>query len=120
VALRLLKRVRDVAQVEGIGEITQAILDRSLSILEVDSMGLDSSDRRLLTTIIDKFAGGPVGIETIASALSEDIGTVEEVLEPYIMQIGFLKRTPRGRVVTIDGFKHLGKAIPKRLQESLF
>lgn len=120
VALRLLKRVRDVAQVEGIGDITEAILARSLSILEVDSMGLDSSDRRLLLTIIDKFAGGPVGIETIASALSEDIGTVEEVLEPYIMQIGFLKRTPRGRVVTASGFTHLGKAIPKRLQEQLF
>lgn len=120
VALRLLKRVRDVAQVEGVGEITEAILQRSLSLLEVDNMGLDSSDRRLLATIIDKFAGGPVGIETIASALSEDIGTVEEVLEPYIMQIGFLKRTPRGRVVTGQGFKHLGKAIPKRLQEELF
>lgn len=120
VALRLLKRVRDVAQVEGEGEITEAILARSLSILEVDAMGLDSSDRRLLLTIIEKFAGGPVGIETLAAALSEDIGTVEEVLEPYIMQIGFLKRTPRGRVVTTEGFKHLGKTIPKHLQEELF
>lgn len=120
IALRLLKRVRDVAQVEGEGEITEAILARSLSMLEVDSAGLDSSDRRLLTTIIDKFAGGPVGIETLSAALSEDIGTVEEVLEPYLMQIGFLKRTPRGRVVTTDGFNHLGKAIPKHLQEALF
>ncbi len=119
IALRLLKRVRDVAQVEGIGEITEAILTRSLSMLEVDHMGLDDSDRRLLTTIIDKFAGGPVGIETLAAALSEDIGTVEEVLEPYIMQIGFLKRTQRGRIVTIEGFKHLGKTIPKHLLEAL-
>lgn len=120
VALRLLKRVRDVAQVEGEGEITEAILARSLSILEVDAMGLDSSDRRLLTAIIDKFSGGPVGIETIAAALSEDIGTVEEVLEPYLMQIGFLKRTSRGRVVTNEGFIHLDKKIPKHLQEALF
>lgn len=109
VALRLLKRVRDVAQVEGQGDITEAILDRSLSLLEVDAMGLDSSDRRLLTTIIDKFAGGPVGIDTLAAALSEDIGTVEDVLEPYLMQIGFLKRTPRGRVVTPEALKHLKK-----------
>lgn len=120
IALRLLKRVRDVAQVEGDGNITEAILARSLSMLEIDSMGLDDSDRRLLLIIIDKFSGGPVGIETIAAALSEDIGTVEEVLEPYIMQIGFLKRTPRGRMVTSEGFKHLGKTIPKHLQEALF
>lgn len=120
IALRLLKRVRDVAQVEGQGDITEAILTRSLSLLDVDVMGLDTSDRRLLTTIIEKFAGGPVGVETIAAALSEDIGTLEEVLEPYLMQIGFLKRTPRGRIVTPHGFKHLGKQIPKNLQEELF
>lgn len=120
IALRLLKRVRDVAQVEGQGDITEAILTRSLSLLDVDAMGLDASDRRLLTTIIEKFSGGPVGIETIAAALSEDIGTLEEVLEPYLMQIGFLKRTPRGRIVTPHGFRHLGKKIPKNLQEELF
>ncbi len=120
IALRLLKRVRDVAQVEGNGTITEDILDRALSMMEVDSAGLDASDRRLLHTIIDKFGGGPVGIETIAAALSEDIGTVEEVLEPFLMQIGFLKRSPRGRVVTPAGFKHLGKTLPKNLQEELF
>ncbi|MBI3576740.1 Holliday junction branch migration DNA helicase RuvB [Candidatus Gottesmanbacteria bacterium] len=120
IALRLLKRVRDVAQVEGDGGITEDILQRALDMLEVDPMGLDSSDRRLLTTIIEKFTGGPVGIETIAAALSEDIGTVEEVLEPYLMQIGFLKRTPRGRVATGAAFKHLGKPLPKKLQEELF
>ncbi len=120
IALRLLKRVRDVAQVEGEGDIDEEILSRSLEMLEVDSFGLDSSDRRLLSTIIDKFGGGPVGIETLAAALSEDIGTVEEVLEPFIMQIGFLKRTTRGRVATPQAFKHLGKTMPKKLQEELF
>lgn len=109
IALRLLKRVRDVAQVEGNGTITAAILDRALSMLDVDTMGLDNSDQRFILTMIDKFAGGPVGIETIAAALSEDIGTVEDVLEPYLMQIGFLKRTPRGRIVTASGFTHFGR-----------
>lgn len=120
IALRLLKRVRDVAEVEGEGDITEKILHRSLEMLEVDSFGLDSSDRRLLSAIIDKFTGGPVGIETIAAALSEDIGTVEEVLEPYLMQIGFLKRTSRGRVATPQAFKHLKKKVPQKLQEELF
>jgi holliday junction DNA helicase RuvB len=114
IALRLLKRVRDVAQVHGIGDITPDILDKSLSMLEVDSAGLDASDRRLLLTIIDTFEGGPVGIETIAAALSEDMGTVEEVLEPYLMQIGFLKRTPKGRIATPHAFSHLGKPQPKK------
>lgn len=108
IALRLLKRVRDVAEVEGTGEITEEILERALDMLEVDPMGLDSSDRRLLMVIIEKFSGGPVGIETIAAALSEDVGTVEEVLEPYLMQIGFLKRTPRGRVSTQKAYQHFG------------
>ncbi len=118
IALRLLKRVRDVAQVEGDGNITTYILNRSLSMLEVDSMGLDASDRRLLIMLIDKYNGGPVGIETIAAALSEDIGTVEEVLEPYLMQIGFLKRSPRGRIVTDQAFKHLGKNLPEDKTQS--
>lgn len=120
IALRLLKRVRDVAQVEGEGIITSKILDRSLSLIEVDSMGLDRSDRRLLTLLIDKFAGGPVGIETMAAALAEDLGTVEEVLEPYLMQIGFLKRTSRGRSVTQAAFAHMGKKPTKKQQEELF
>ncbi len=120
IALRLLKRVRDVAQVEGVGVITIPILDRSLSLFEVDSVGLDRSDRRLLTLMIDKFDGGPVGIETMAAALAEDIGTVEEVLEPYLMQIGFLKRTPRGRSVTPAAFAHMDKKPTKKQQEALF
>ena len=120
IALRLLKRVRDVAQVQGVGDITPDILDASLSMLEVDSAGLDSSDRRLLLAIIDTFAGGPVGIETLAAALSEDIGTVEEVLEPDLMQIGFLKRSNRGRVATRSAYAHLGKRPPRHLmQETL-
>lgn len=120
IALRLLKRVRDVAQIEGNGAIDEPILHHSLALFEVDSMGLDNSDRRLLTLLIDKYAGGPVGIETMAAALSEDIGTVEEVLEPYLMQIGFLKRTPRGRSATASAFSHLGKVPTKKQQEELF
>jgi len=109
IALRLLKRVRDVAQVQGTGAINPEILDASLSMLEVDAVGLDGSDRRLLLTIIDTFEGGPVGLDTLAAALTEDIGTVEEVLEPYLMQVGFLKRTPKGRVATPAAYVHLGK-----------
>jgi len=120
IALRLLKRVRDVAQVEGEGIINEPILHHSLTLFEVDGMGLDNSDRRLLSVLIDKFSGGPVGIETLAAALSEDIGTVEEVLEPYLMQIGFLKRTPRGRQATPAAFSHLGKTLTKKQQEELF
>lgn len=117
IALRLLKRVRDVAQVHGHGAITPEILATSLSLLEVDNAGLDGSDRRLLLTIMDTFSGGPVGVDTIAAALSEDIGTVEEVLEPYLMQIGFLKRTNRGRVATLSAYTHLGKRPPKSLTQ---
>lgn len=120
IGLRLLKRVRDVAEIEGEGIISEEILHKSLALFEVDSMGLDSSDRRLLTLLIDKYDGGPVGIETIAAALSEDTGTVEDVLEPYMMQIGFLKRTPRGRMVTALAFTHLNKIPSKKQQENLF
>lgn len=107
IALRLLKRSRDVAQVSGFSTITEPILEQSLVLLGIDKEGLDSSDRRLLTTIIEKHNGGPIGIETLAASISEDIGTVEEILEPYLMQLGFLKRTPRGRVVTEAAITHL-------------
>jgi len=107
IALRLLKRSRDVAQVSGEPTITGSILDQSLLLLGIDEAGLDASDRRLLTTIIEKHNGGPIGIETLAATISEDIGTVEEILEPYLMQLGFLKRTPRGRMVTEAAIKHL-------------
>ena len=117
IALRLLKRVRDVAEVEGDGTVTPEILTRSLTLLDVDAEGLDASDRRLLLTIMDHFSGGPVGIDTIATALSEDIGTVEEVLEPYLMQCGFLKRTSRGRIVTARAYEHFKRAIPKQNEQ---
>ncbi len=120
IALRLLKRVRDVAQVEGNGSINDEILARSLALFDVDHMGLDSSDRRLLTILIEKYAGGPVGVETLAAAMSEDVGTVEDVLEPYLMQIGFLKRTPRGRSATESAFTHIGKKATAKQQKELF
>lgn len=121
IALKLLKRVRDMAEVKNQGHVTSEVLMSTFELLEVDPLGLDESDRRLLMSIIDKHAGGPVGVETIAAIISEDIGTVEEVLEPYLMQIGFLKRTPRGRMVTRLAFTHLGRKIPQHLaQEELF
>lgn len=108
VALKLLKRVRDYAQVHGEGNITKNIAEEALNLLEVDKMGLDSSDIRYLKAIIEKHAGGPVGVETIASTISEDTGTIEEVIEPYLMQIGFLKKSARGRTATVAAYKHLG------------
>lgn len=112
IALKLLKRTRDMAQVKNDGKITKDILEDTLNMLEVDPLGLDESDRRLMLAIIDKHDGGPVGIETLAASISEDRGTVEEVLEPYLMQIGFLKRSPRGRIATPKSYSHLGR-IPK-------
>lgn len=109
IALKLLKRTRDMAEVKGGGKVTEQILFETFRMLEVDPLGLDESDRRLIMAIIEKHDGGPVGIETVAASISEDIGTVEEVLEPYLMQIGFLKRTPRGRVATPKAYEHLGK-----------
>lgn len=119
VAIKLLKRVRDVAEVHGEGKITEKLLEQALEMLEVDPLGLDNSDCRLLLTLIDKFNGGPVGIETIAAAISEDLGTIEEVIEPYLMQTGLLKRTPRGRVVTPMAYKHFGKKPTNPEQSSL-
>ena len=113
IGLKLLKRARDFAQVRGEGKITKELVNEALKMLEVDSMGLDSSDRRFLKAIIEKHAGGPVGLETIGSTISEDIGTIEEVIEPYLLQIGFLKRTPRGRAATPAAYEHLGKKLPE-------
>ena len=108
IANRLLKRVRDFAEIQGDGKITDEIADKALSSLEVDKLGLDNIDRIMLDTIVRKFAGGPVGVETLAAAIGEDIDTIEDVYEPYLMQIGFLNRTPRGRTATPDAYKHLG------------
>ena len=108
IANRLLKRVRDFAQVIGDGVITQEIADEALQRLYVDKMGLDRIDRRVLECIIEKYDGGPVGIDTIAAAISEERDTIEDVYEPYLMQLGFLGRTPRGRVATKLAYEHLG------------
>ena len=109
IANALLRRVRDFAQVRGNGAIDTAIAEMALSALNIDSFGLDEIDNKILTVIIDKFQGGPVGISTIATAIGEDAGTVEEVYEPYLIMEGFMKRTPRGRVLTELAYRHLGR-----------
>lgn len=108
IALRLLKRARDFAQVHGEGDISFELAEKALGLIEVDSLGLDSLDHRYLKNIIEKHGGGPVGVETIAASLAEDVGTIEEIVEPYLLQIGFLKRTKSGRVATNEAYKHLG------------
>ena len=109
IANALLRRVRDFAQVRGNGAIDTAIAEMALSALNIDSFGLDEIDNKILSVIIDKFQGGPVGISTIATAIGEDAGTVEEVYEPYLIMEGFMKRTPRGRVLTELAYRHLGR-----------
>ena len=108
IANRLLKRVRDFAQVENLTIIEKPIADRGLNALEVDSIGLDAVDRKLLLTIINKFSGGPVGLETLSSCISEEKDTIEDVYEPYLLQLGFLNKTPRGRVATKAAYEHVG------------
>jgi Holliday junction DNA helicase RuvB len=108
VALRLLRRVRDYAQVRATGVISQGVAREALNLLAIDELGLDDIDRRVLHTIIDKFNGGPVGLDTIAAAISEESDTIEDVYEPYLLQLGFLERTPRGRVATKRAYQHLG------------
>ncbi len=119
VALRLLRRVRDYAQVRADGRITRAVAAEALSLLEVDELGLDVLDRQVLRTIIEKFGGGPVGLETIAAAVSEESDTVMDVVEPYLLQMGFLERTPRGRVATARAYEHLGLPCARAEQPSL-
>jgi Holliday junction DNA helicase RuvB len=114
IAGRLLRRVRDFAVVDGDPVITRAVADRALRLLDVDSIGLDQMDRRYLDMIALNFGGGPVGIETIAAALSEPRDAIEDIIEPYLLQQGFLQRTPRGRMLTPHAFKHLGLAEPAR------
>lgn len=108
VANRLLKRIRDFAEVKNKGKISPKIVEESLGMLDVDKVGLEKADRDLLKIVIEKFKGGPVGLETLAAAMSEDPGTIEEVYEPYLMRLGFLKRTPRGRIITPEAFEYLG------------
>lgn len=107
-ANRLLKRVRDYAQVIYDGEITEEIAVKALDVMDVDRVGLDQVDRHIMLTIIEKFSGGPVGVETLAATVGEDAGTIEDVYEPYLMQLGFLQRTARGRMITEHGYKHFG------------
>jgi Holliday junction DNA helicase RuvB len=122
VALRLLKRVRDYAQVRADGVINADIAHQALELLEVDALGLDDLDRRVLFTIIEKFGGGPVGLDTIAAAISEESDTIMDVVEPYLLQLGFLDRTPRGRKATPLAYQHLGFPLPDQdvEQPSLF
>ena len=114
IANRLLRRVRDFAQIKNNGVVTDDIADLALNSLEIDHLGLDNIDNKMLETIIKKFAGGPVGVETLASAIGEDIDTIEDVYEPYLMQIGFLNRTPRGRVATPMAYEHMNVVMPDK------
>ncbi|MBL0728492.1 Holliday junction branch migration DNA helicase RuvB [Piscinibacter sp. HJYY11] len=113
IANRLLRRVRDYADVKGDGRITKAIADKALAMLDVDPQGFDVMDRKLLEAVIHRFDGGPVGLDNVAAAIGEESGTIEDVIEPYLIQQGFLQRTPRGRVATLAAFRHLGVAPPK-------
>ena len=118
IANRLLRRVRDFAEVRGNGEISRSAADLALNLLDVDERGLDHQDRRLLLTLIDKFDGGPVGIDSLAAAISEERHTIEDVLEPYLIQQGYIMRTPRGRVVTRHAYLHFGLNVPKRMADT--
>jgi Holliday junction DNA helicase RuvB len=110
---RLLRRVRDFAEVKASGYITRQVADAALIMLDVDAIGLDVMDRKLLLTVMEKFGGGPVGVDNLAAAISEERGTIEDVLEPYLIQQGYMKRTPRGRMATAIAYQHFGLALPK-------
>ncbi|HUQ76224.1 MAG TPA: Holliday junction branch migration DNA helicase RuvB [Burkholderiales bacterium] len=112
VANRLLRRVRDYAQVKADGRVTKAIADAALKMLDVDALGFDTMDRKLLLAVIEKFSGGPVGLENLAHAIGEDAETIEDVLEPYLIQQGYLQRTPRGRMATLAAYRHFGITAP--------
>lgn len=120
IANRLLRRVRDFAQILGDGTISEKIVKESLQLLEVDEMGLDNMDRTVLLTIIDKFGGGPVGLDTLAAAICEESDTIEDVIEPFLIQQGFLNRTPRGRVATRAAYLHFNRVAPEAPQGALF
>jgi Holliday junction DNA helicase RuvB len=113
IANRLLRRVRDFAEVKGSGEINQSVADAALAMLEVDQLGLDAMDRKLLLAIIEKYGGGPVGIDNLAAAIGEERDTLEDVVEPYLIQQGMLQRTPRGRVAPVSVYRHFGLAEPR-------
>ena len=119
IANRLLRRVRDFAEVLGNGRVDKAVCLHAMDVMEVDELGLDAVDKNVLTTIIDKFSGGPVGLETLASATGEDTATIEDVYEPYLLQLGFIARTPRGRVAMPLAYKHLDRKLSKERMEML-
>ena len=119
VANRLLKRVRDYAEVEGTGLITKEITEHALALLEIDHLGLESTDRRLIEVIIKNFNGGPVGLQALAAATSEELDTIEDIYEPYLLQLGFLHRTARGRIATKFAYEHLGLKLPPENQNLL-
>ena len=119
IANRMLRRVRDFAQVVGDGVINKPLADKALTALEVDYLGLDNIDRRMLRAIVEYYGGGPVGLETLAATINEEAVTLEDVYEPYLMQIGFLTRTPRGRCVTAKAYQHLGLAVPGGMMDQL-
>ena len=110
---RLLRRVRDFAEVKADGHITRPVADAALIMLDVDLLGFDVMDRKLLLAVMEKFGGGPVGVDNLAAAISEERGTIEDVLEPYLIQQGYMKRTPRGRMATVIAYQHFGMALPK-------
>jgi len=116
IANRLLRRVRDYAEVKADGKVIADVASKALDMLKVDSFGFDNMDRKLLMTIIEKFGGGPVGVENLAAAIGEERDTIEDVIEPYLIQQGFLMRTPRGRVATANAYRHFGLNIPKQAQ----
>ena len=120
IANRLLKRCRDYAQIKANNKITKEVAERSLEMLEVDELGLDETDRRLMRTILEKYNGGPVGLDTISASISEERETIEDVYEPYLMQLGFINRTPRGRVLTEEAKKYLGQNNNLPYQQKLF
>jgi Holliday junction DNA helicase RuvB len=119
VANRLLKRVRDYAQVKANGIITKKVAEEALTQLGIDMIGLDEIDHKVMHTIIEKFNGGPVGLDTIAASISEEADTITDVYEPYLMQLGFLERTPRGRMATRHAYEHLGLPYNKSNQQKL-
>src|SRR6185369_6311043 len=119
IANRLLRRVRDYAQVKADGTVTRAVAEAALRMLDVDALGLDLMDRKLLLAVIEKFSGGPVGVENLAHAIGEEADTIEDVLEPFLIQQGYLQRTPRGRVATLSAYRHFGLAAPQTQRDLL-
>jgi len=119
VANRLLRRVRDYAQVKGDGSVSKSVAEAALKMLDVDVLGLDMMDRKLLLAVIEKFGGGPVGLDNLAHAVGEEADTIEDVLEPYLIQQGYLQRTPRGRIATLLAYRHFGIVAPAAMKDLL-